>query len=496
MDKNRKWYTLIVLSTLLLIMYAGYFFTDLGRGLGTMGENDRQSVDSGRNTETENSQNERNNKLPIPPLLDDKNPEEGKAEFDLNVQYGKKEFIEGQETNTLGYNGDYLGPIIRVDKGDDVKINVNNGLDEPTTVHWHGLEVPGEMDGGPHQVVDPNTSWQPYFTIDQPAATLWYHPHLLHKTGEQVYKGLAGLFYIEDEHSKELDIPKEHGVNDIPLVIQDRRFSDDGEMPYDLSMRDVMNGFLGDTVLVNGAIAPELDVKNEVVRFRLLNGSNARSYDFNFSDRSAFHQIASDGGFLEKSIEMNELSLAPAERAEILVDLSEHSVGDEIVLRDGSYEVMKINIVEEATDSSSVPEALVDIVEYDREEVVNTRRFVMSGMGPMVAINGKQMDMDRIDEHLNLNELEEWVISNDSAGMGMMSDTPHPFHVHGVQFQVIERNGGEPPLNEQGWKDTVMVESGEEVRILAKFKQKGLFMYHCHILEHEDAGMMGQFLVE
>lgn len=461
-----------------------------------MGENDSQLVDSGRNDETEDSQTERTNKLPIPPLLDDKNPEEGKAEFDLNVQYGKKEFIEGQETATLGYNGDYLGPVIRVDKGDDVKINVSNKLDEPTTVHWHGLEVPGEMDGGPHQVVDPNTSWQPQFTIDQPAATLWYHPHLLHKTGEQVYKGLAGLFYIEDEQSKALDIPKEHGVNDIPLVIQDKRFSENGEMPYDLNMRDVMNGFLGDTVLVNGAIAPELDVKNEVIRLRLLNGSNARSYEFNFSDRSAFHQIASDGGFLEKSIEMNELSLAPAERAEILVDLSEYSVGDEIVLRDANYEVMKINIVEESTDSSDIPESLVDIVEYDREEVVNTRRFVMSGMGPMVAINDKQMNMDRIDEYLNLNELEEWVISNDSAGMGMMGETPHPFHVHGVQFQVIERNGGEPPLNEQGWKDTVMVESGEEVRILAKFKQKGLFMYHCHILEHEDAGMMGQFLVE
>ncbi|GEK90201.1 multicopper oxidase family protein [Alkalibacterium putridalgicola] len=454
----------------------------------------RQAVDSGI---MNNTKDEKKNKLPIPPLLEDKNPEEGKAEFDLNVQYGKKEFIEGQETETLGYNGDYLGPIIRVDKGDDVKINVANTLDEPTTVHWHGLEVPGEMDGGPHQVVDPKSSWQPYFTIDQPAATLWYHPHLLHKTGEQVYKGLAGLFYIEDEKSKELNIPKEHGVNDIPLVVQDKRFTQDGQIPYELGMRDVMDGFKGDTVLVNGAIAPELDVKSEVVRLRLLNGSNARAYDFNFSDNLAFYQIASDGGFLENSIEMHEVSLAPAERAEILVDFSDYNIGDKVVLRDGSYEVMTITITEESDSSSSIPEELVDIVQYDRDDVVTTRDFVMSGMGPMVAINGKQMDMDRIDEYLNLNELEEWVVTNESAGMGMMSgETPHPLHVHGVQFQVIERNGGEPPLNEQGWKDTVMVESGEEVRLLVKFKQKGLFMYHCHILEHEDAGMMGQFLVE
>src|SRR5699024_6406955 len=156
-----------------------------------------------------------------------------------------------------------------------------------------------------------------------------------------------------------------------------------------------------------------------------------------------------------------------------------------------------ITITEESDSSSSIPEELVDIVQYDRDDVVTPRDFVMSGMGPMVAINGKQMDMDRIDEYLNLNELEEWVVTNESAGRGMMSgETPHPLHVHGVQIQVIERNGGEPPLNEQGWKDTEMVESGEEVSLLVKFKQKGLFMYHCHILEHEDAGMMGQFLVE
>lgn len=494
MNKNRKWYTIIIISMLLLIVYIGYFFINSGRGLERVDNPNRQAVDSGI---MNNTKDEKKNKLPIPPLLEDKNPEEGKAEFDLNVQYGKKEFIEGQETETLGYNGDYLGPIIRVDKGDDVKINVANTLDEPTTVHWHGLEVPGEMDGGPHQVVDPKSSWQPYFTIDQPAATLWYHPHLLHKTGEQVYKGLAGLFYIEDEKSKELNIPKEHGVNDIPLVVQDKRFTQDGQIPYELGMRDVMDGFKGDTVLVNGAIAPELDVKSEVVRLRLLNGSNARAYDFNFSDNLAFYQIASDGGFLENSIEMHEVSLAPAERAEILVDFSDYNTGDKVVLRDGSYEVMTITITEESDSSSSIPEELVDIVQYDRDDVVTTRDFVMSGMGPMVAINGKQMDMDRIDEYLNLNELEEWVVTNESAGMGMMSgEMPHPLHVHGVQFQVIERNGGEPPLNEQGWKDTVMVESGEEVRLLVKFKQKGLFMYHCHILEHEDAGMMGQFLVE
>jgi FtsP/CotA-like multicopper oxidase with cupredoxin domain len=488
MNKNIKWYVILVISAIILILFAGCFFTDKGRGF----VNDLIGTDE----PLINNQKENANKLPIPPLLEDKNPEEGKSEFDLNVQYGNKEFIPGYEANTLGYNGDYLGPIIKVNKGDDVKINVNNMLDEPTTVHWHGLEVSSEMDGGPHQIIDPNTTWKPYFTIDQPAATLWYHPHLLHKTGEQVYKGLAGLFYIEDENSKKLNIPKEHGVNDIPLVIQDRRFTDNGDIPYDLNSSDLMNGFLGDTILINGAINPELDIENEVIRLRLLNGSNARTYEFNFNDGNEFYQIASDGGFLEESIEMDKVSLAPAERAEILVDFSDYNVGDEIILRDGKKNLMTIKIVNDSNRIIDIPKNLVEITGYNKDEIVRSREFVMSGMGSMVTINGKQMNMDRIDEKLNLGELEEWVISNDSSGMGMMNSMPHPFHVHAVQFQIIARNGEVPPLNEKGWKDTVMVKSGEDVRILVKFKKKGLFMYHCHILEHEDSGMMGQFLVE
>ncbi len=490
MNKNIKWYLIIAISVILVIVYVGYLLTDIGRGLGGGGSN------ISTEKQLNNNKKKSNNKLPIPPLLKDKNPEEGKAEFDLKVQYGKREFIEGYEADTLGYNGDYLGPIIKVNKGDEVKINVNNTLGEPTTVHWHGLEVPGEMDGGPNQVIEPNTTWKPYFTIDQPAATLWYHPHILNKTGEQVYKGLAGLLYIEDEYSKKLDIPKEHGVNDIPLVVQDKRFTNEGKIPYNLEMNDLMNGFLGDTVLINGAINPELDVKNEVIRLRLLNGSNARSYEFKFSNKTKFYQIASDGGFLEKSIEMNKISLAPAERAEILVDFSNYSVGDKITLRDNDNNLMTINIVGKSNKNIDIPKNLVKIINYDRDKIVHKRQFVMSGMGSMVTINGKQMDMNRIDEKLKLNELEEWIISNDSSGMGMMNSISHPFHVHGVQFQVIERNGDSPPLNERGWKDTVMVGNGEEVRILTKFRKKGLFMYHCHILEHEDLGMMGQFLVE
>lgn len=494
MNKRSKWNWMIVGLLVLIVIYGAYSIANRDWGLNRGGMVTDAPLD---NNKSDKDQKQISKKLPIPELLEDKDPEEGRAEFDLKVQYGRTEFIDGKETDTLGYNGNYLGPVIRVNKGDDVKINIENSLDEQTTVHWHGLEVDAEMDGGPHQVIESKSTWEPYFTIDQPASTLWYHPHLMHKTGEQVYKGLAGLFYIEDENSKALNIPKEYGVNDIPLVVQDKRFTKDGDIPYDLDMRDTMNGFFGDTVLINGAINPELDVKNEVVRLRLLNGSNARSYDFNFESGISFHQIASDGGFLEESIEMDTISLAPAERAEILVDLSGYKVGDKIKLRDANYNLMTINIESEGDKSLEIPKELVEIIDYDRDEIVNKRDFVMSGMGPMVTINGKQMDMDRIDEELKLDELEEWTVTNNSSGMGMMhGNTPHPFHVHGVQFRIIERNGEDPPLNERGWKDTVMLEDGEEVKILVKYRKKGLFMYHCHILEHEDAGMMGQFLVE
>lgn len=509
MKKNTKWIVLLMISSLSLFIYFVYFV--LGVSFFTVGpensENDLENAEviiDNFTDQTDNSgQTSVNNPLPIPPLLEDENPEEGKAKFTLDVQYGQTEFVEGYAADTLGYNGNYLGPVIRVNRGDDVKITVNNELDEATTVHWHGLEVIGEMDGGPHQRIEPNSTWEPEFPIEQSAATLWYHPHLMSTTGVQVYKGLAGLFYIDDEYSEALDIPKDYGVNDIPVVVQDKRFTQDGQIPYTLTMRDQMDGFMGNTILINGAISPELAVKNEVIRLRILNGSNARSYAFNFDNGTEFYQIASDGGFLEESLPMTNLELAPAERAEILLDLSEYEVGDQLIFQDVDNNLMRLTVTGESEQIATIPEELVAIEKHKREDIVRSREFVMSGAGPMVAINGKQMDMDRIDEYLKLGEIEEWVVSNEMGAMGGsrgmmggMHSSPHPFHVHGAQFQIIERNGDTPPANEQGWKDTVMLREGEEVKLLIKFKKEGLFMYHCHILEHEDAGMMGQFLVE
>ena len=490
MKKNLKWYLLIIISTTMLFGYVLVFKSNIKDSFK------RPNI-SLPNQEGESVL--KDSKLVIPQILENKSTTPNKAEFDLVVEYGEKEFIKGYVANTLGYNGDYLGPVIRVNKGDEVVINVNNQLKESTTVHWHGLKVDAIMDGGPHQVILSKTTWKPNFTIEQPAATLWYHPHLMHKTGEQVYEGLAGMFIIDDEYSQSLNIPKDYGVNDIPIIVQDKRFTSKGQIPYNLNMQDLMNGFMGDTVVINGTINPQLEVKNEVIRLRVLNGSNARTYNFNFSDNNTFYQIASDGGFLESSVEMSNVTLAPAERAEILLDLSAYKVGDILTLKDGNLNLMTIKISEESFKEVSIPTTLISIENYDINNVVNKRKFVMSGMGPMVNINGRQMDLNYINEQVKINNLEEWTIINNSSQMGMMgrnNSTPHPFHIHGAQFRVIQRNNQMPPLNEQGWKDTVMLNRDEEVKILIKFSKKGLFMYHCHILEHEDSGMMGQLLVE
>lgn len=427
--------------------------------------------------------------LPIPEILEDEDPDPSKAAFTITAQKGMTEFIDGRKTETFGYNGNYLGPAIRVHRGVEVSVKVKNNLSEPTTLHWHGLKVDGEADGSPHNVIDPGDTWNPQFTVNQPAATLWFHPHYSHKTGEQVYRGLAGLFMIEDEVSESLHLPSDYGFDDIPLIIQDRRFDKNGQFDYTMKMRDTMKGMLGDTILVNGAVNPSTEVPKGLVRLRVLNGSNASVYQLHVENNQPFYQIASDGGFLEKPVKITKLELSPGERAEILVDFSTMKSGDTVRLLNN--DIAFLNFVVNGTQKEvySVPRKLTTIDKLNPKEAVKTREFIFQGMGSGVSINGKQMDMDRIDEKINYGSIEVWKINN-------YTNMQHPFHAHGVQFQIIERKGKRPKANEAGWKDTFIVQQGENVTVIAKFENKGTFMYHCHILEHEDAGMMGQFLVE
>jgi FtsP/CotA-like multicopper oxidase with cupredoxin domain len=346
--------------------------------------------------------------------------------------------------------------------------------------------------------------WKPTFTIKQNAATLWYHPHPIGKTGEQVYRGLAGLFIIDDEVSEGLDLPRTYGVDDIPLILQDRRFAKDGSFVYVRAMPDIMHGVIGNHFLVNGESQPYLSVGRNLVRFRILNGSNSSIYRIGLSDEGSFQQIASDGGFLQKSVAMAHLILAAGERAEIVVDFSRYREGDRPVLvveelNGLTFQAMQFRVSGKQRTEGGVkgplPERLVSIDPIPEALATRTRRFEMStmGRGGRLTINGRKMDMGRIDERVRLGATEIWEVSN--RAMGMMR-IPHSFHIHDVQVQILSRNGKAPPENERGWKDTFIVWPGEVVRFITTFEDyTGIYMYHCHFLEHEDDGMMGQFEV-
>lgn len=428
------------------------------------------------------------NPLKIPDVLEDRNPDPDIADYVLEAQSGQSNFMDDLTTATLGYNGSYLGPLIRMKTGERVNIRVNNLMSFPTTIHWHGLVVDGDEDGGPHQGIQSMASWSPSFIVDQPAATLWFHPHLVGSTADQVYYGLAGLIYIDDLISEQLNIPKDYGVNDIPLIVQDRSFNRDGSFNYRTTMMGVD---AGENIMINGTLSPFVNVNKGHIRFRILNASNSQNFEFRLSDGGKFEQIASDGGFLETAVTSDSIFLTPGERAEVIVDFSE-TKSSSVSLMLGNRPVMAININGDKPDETEIPRSLNAIDPVETEDNLKTRVFDLQSMGISGTINGKFFDMNRIDEEVNLDESEIWVIRN--VG-GMMQAGGHPFHVHGTQFRVISRDGQKPPLHEQGYKDTVFVDVGEEVRILLRFTHPGIFMYHCHILEHEDNGMMGQFKV-
>ncbi|MDP3305030.1 MAG: multicopper oxidase domain-containing protein [Erysipelotrichaceae bacterium] len=473
---RKKWMLGIVLGILIIILvYTVFSMIDF--------YNDPINTDIGS---TDSAR-----KLPIPALLVPSNSDANSSDYYLNVQEGTTNFFNDKSTPTLGYNGSYLGPVLKVARGQEVRMHVTNELQEDTSIHWHGLEVEGTKDGGPHQVISAGATWDPVFTINQPASTLWFHPHVIGSTATQVYYGLAGLIIVEDENSMSLNLPDEYGVNDMPLIIQDRSFSQDGSFVY---VDNMMDGATGDYILVNGAITPYLEVNQTKMRFRIVNGANARNFDLRLSDYDEFTQIASDGGLLEKPIVSDSLFISPGERVEIIIDFSKYDEGEKIKLMSDNELVMTFHVGEKTVDDTVIPEVLSVIERLDEDQATNVKTIDLDGMGHMVTLNGRTFDMDRIDDNVTLGDIEIWEITTFRSMM--MGSEGHPFHIHGTQFQVLDRNGFEPFENEKGWKDTIFVRSGETVRIIVRFKYKGLFMYHCHILEHEEAGMMGQLEVE
>ena len=442
-------------------------------------------------------------KLRIPPLLAPHTDEAGRKVFALDLQTGSTELIPGRETETWGANSAYLGPTLRASRGDEVLIKVRNELPETTTLHWHGMHLPAADDGGPHQMIEPRTTWSPSWRIDQPAATLWYHPHLMGETAEQVYRGVAGMFILDTPDADALPLPREYGVDDIPVIVQDKRFGDDGALDTSPGLISP-TGILGSDILVNGTYDPHVDVSDSHVRFRLLNASNARVYNVGFDDDRTFLLIGTDGGLLAAPEPLTRIQLSPGERAEIVADFEP---GERVVLRsfepdlgtdffnerfsggDDSFDLLQIRAARHLDPSPTVPARLVDEELPEESDAVRTRRFELSGQG---SINDKSMDMDRIDEAVALGATEVWEVEN-SAGI------PHSFHVHDARFRIVAHGESTIPPALTGPKDTVYVPPHETVRIVVRFTDYANpslpYMFHCHLLQHEDRGMMGQFVV-
>lgn len=488
--------------------------------------------------------------LPIPPLL----TADANNQILLNVQSGKTSFA-GKSATTWGYNGDLLGPAIKLQQGKAITVNIRNHLPEETTVHWHGLEVPGDVDGGPQGIIKPGASRTVTFTPTQRAATCWFHPHQHGKTGYQVAMGLAGLVLIEDEDSQMLLLPKQWGIDDIPVIMQDKKFTPAGEIDYQLDIMSAAVGWFGDTLLTNGVQYPQHTPPRGWLRLRLLNGCNARSLTLAASDKRPLYVVASDGGLLPEPVQVNELPMLMGERFEVLVDardgkpfdlvtLPVNQMGMAIAPFDKALPILRIQPVG-IPGSGKLPDSLVSMPSIPALDGLTERKLQLSmdrmldmmgmqalmkkygnqamggmdhgnmmghggmkmdhgGMGNMHhggggfdfhnanRINGKAFDMNVPMFAAAKGQYERWVISGEGDMM------LHPFHIHGTQFRILRENGQAPAAHRSGWKDTVRVEGGVS-EVLVKFDHEAskeqAYMAHCHLLEHEDTGMMLGFTV-
>ena len=441
--------------------------------------------------------------LRIPPLLEPDENRSGRKEFHLDLQRGRTELLPGRRTETWGVNGSYLGPTLLAARGDEVVMRVDNRLGEKTTLHWHGMHLPAKADGNPHQPIADGDTWSPSWRIDQPAATLWYHPHPHGRTADHVYRGIAGLFLVEDARS-DSNLPTDYGVDDIPLILQDKRFNDDGTLELDAPLFSSV-GQLGDTILVNGTYNPHVEVRDELVRFRVLNASNGRAYDIGFDDGRPFSLVATDGGLLPSPHTTTSIQVSPGERVEIV---ARFTAGERVVLRsnppdlgldyfqnrfsggDDHFDLLEVRAADELIESSPLPENFGGAAELPApEDAIATRQFELSGSS---RINGRSMDPSRIDTVAAVGTTEIWEVTNGGG-------RPHSFHVHDVQFRVLDYAGASPPLPLQGAKDTVFLPPGTTARLAVRFEDYTdplvPYMFHCHVLAHEDKGMMGQFTV-
>jgi bilirubin oxidase len=448
--------------------------------------------------------------------------------FSLTVQTGTKQFFGTNNTPTYGYNGNFLGPTLLIKKGDSITLNVTNNLTQKTTVHWHGFHVAPKNDGGPHQIINPGATWRPSFKMRNEAATFWYHPHGDGKTEIQISKGLAGMIIVRDNIEATYTLPRRYKIDDFPLIVQSKAF----DVLYQFATathEDSIN-------MVNGTIKPFLQTPKQVVRLRLLNASGDRTYNFGLSNNANFYIIGSDGGLLSQPYLTNRVRLSTGERAEILVDFSSYTIGTQLYLKSYSSELPKgiigsdsvgtANIViaegyysnwlngadfnvlrfdiiaSTANPVTTIPVSFAPKIPISQATINATRNIhfspdtITSGQqgkvdGPFF-MNNKPFHMDSINIISYLNNVEIWKLSNSTM-------IAHPFHIHDIEFFVLDINGIPPPPQYQGLKDVILVQPKDTVRFITKFTTftdaNVPYMYHCHLLHHEDEGMMGSFLV-
>ena len=458
------------------------------------------------------------NLLNIPPALSGTN-------FSLAIQSGTQTFYTGYNTPTYGINGTWMAPTLIWNKGDSLNINVTNNLNTSTTIHWHGLHVAPQYDGGPFQLINIGSTWNPTFKVRNDAGTFWYHPHGVGKTDLHVSKGIAGMIIVRDPIEAALNLPRTYGVDDIPVIVQSKAF--------DVLKQIAIATEMDTALFVNGTLNPYTTLPAQVVRMRLLNGSSMRTYLLGFSGNLSFHLIATDGGLLDSSLTLTKIRLSPGERAEVLLNLSgmqtqtlslrnfgsqlpngiygAASVGigtatitgyNQNPLNGADYDIMKITVsAPTATPVTTIASTLGTLSPWPTTTVTVNRRLefntLNAGDSTQMAegsftINGKQYVMDTINITTQLNNIEIWKLVNKTL-------IAHPFHIHDEQFYIVDINGSPPPAFEHGKKDVVLVMPGDSLRFITKFEDFSSntlpYMYHCHLLHHEDDGMMGQFIV-
>lgn len=443
--------------------------------------------------------------------------------FNLTIKDTFAQIINvGQQTITGGINGKVWGPTLFFKKGDIVHLNVQNKLNDSTTIHWHGMHLPAVMDGGPHQVIPPNTIWQPYWMVSNNAATYWYHPHLHEMTEEQITKGIGGLIIVRDSIESALALPRTYGVDDIPLVLTDRDFTSSNQfsvVPY------------GDSMLTNMTLRAQTTVPAQVVRFRILNGAIERSYNLGFSDNRTFYVITSDGGLLNAPVAKTKYLLHAGERIEILVNCNSQNgttvdlkaynslLGNFVAggenfpngpfanaLGKIDFNILHVNVgIPTSNAITNIPTTLTTNTVLNVADATITRKLTISDssgvpniLGPNAFIlNHKLFNINYNEYEVPLNNTEIWEITSSSV-------FGHPFHIHDVEFNIISVNGVAPDASQAGWKDVVFIpgktgNTNAVVKFIAKFDDYAdplhPFMFHCHISLHEDEGMMGQFIV-